>query len=599
MREGKLPHFQRLMERGDFKKLRTSIPPESPVAWSNFITGLNPGGHAIFDFIHRDPATMTPYFSAAKAEAPSRQVRLGEWVIPLSSGEVRLLRQGPAFWELPSREGVPCTILRIPSNYPPVPCPARQLAGMGTPDLLGTYGTFTFFTTDRVEKYAGLTGGEAVQLHLENQQARGVLKGPFNTFRRESPSALLPFTIFVDPQNPVIRMDLADQHLLIKEKEWSPWIRIRFEIVPWLSHLRGICRFYLKEVRPHLKLYVSPLNLDPLEPALPLSTPDSYSAQLAGQFGLFSTLGIPQDTNALSAGVLNDEEFLALARSLWEEENRLFERELERFRSGILFAYFGSVDAIQHMFWRCRDPLHPARSTCETAGDPIAEFYQKMDRVVGRTMDSIDENTILLVMSDHGFAPFHRAFHLTTWLKNNGYVSLTDFSEGELLKNVDWTNTRAYAMGFNALYLNLKGREMGGIVGAEKEGLLTELERRLLDISDPKTGEKIISRVYRTSRVYSGPYAGQAPDLIIGYQRGYRASWETALGKFPRGELIRDNLEKWSGDHLIDAALVPGVILSNRKLANPDPALTDLAPAILRAIGRDPLPGMGAGDLFR
>ncbi|HXS09304.1 MAG TPA: alkaline phosphatase family protein, partial [Candidatus Krumholzibacteria bacterium] len=144
--EGRLPNFERLMKEGTFSKLGTSIPPQSPVAWSNFSTGMDPGGHGIFDFIHRDPKTYQPVFSAADVIEPGRTLNVGDWVLPLSKGGARQLRTGETFWQILDKEGVPCTLIRVPANYPPVPTNARTLAGMGTPDLIGSYGTFTLYT---------------------------------------------------------------------------------------------------------------------------------------------------------------------------------------------------------------------------------------------------------------------------------------------------------------------------------------------------------------------------------------------------------------------------------------------------------------------
>ena len=145
---GKMPNFAALAARGGFLPLQTSIPPQSPVAWANIITGMNPGGHGIFDFIHRDAATLTPYFSTSQVKAPEHNLRLGHWVIPLSEGKVELLRHGKAFWQYLDERKIPFTVFRIPSNFPPVASKGKTFAGMGTPDLLGGYGTFSFHTDD-------------------------------------------------------------------------------------------------------------------------------------------------------------------------------------------------------------------------------------------------------------------------------------------------------------------------------------------------------------------------------------------------------------------------------------------------------------------
>ncbi len=597
---GELPHFLQLMQKGGYRHLQTTIPPESPVAWSSFITGTNPGGHGIFDFIHRDPSTLNPHFSISSAVPPRHSLSLGKWILPLGGGEMVLLRKGRSFWEILADHDIPACILRIPANFPPVKTRATQLSGMGTPDILGTYGTFSFYTDEPESHYIGISGGEVVTVSIQDFHFKSSVKGPANSFRKGNPPCQLDFEVYVDPENPVARIDLPDQKILLREREWSPWTRVSFPALPGIHSVQGTCRFYLKEVRPHFKLYVSPINLDPSAPALPISEPAGYSAELAAQLGIFHTLGIPEDANALSAGVLDDREFLDQARVVLDEEIRMFEHELAQFHQGVFFFYFGSIDQLQHMFWRCMDPSHPAHSTCTEQEPAIESAYRRMDTILKKAMEAIAGEDTLLVLSDHGFAPFNRSFQLGTWLKNNGYTTLTNFSEGELLNNVDWQYSRAYALGFSGLYLNLRGREPHGIVdpGGEREDLLNELKDKLEAIRDPETREPVVHRVYKTEEFYSGDFLREAPDLIVGYNRGYRASWETALGRFPRRELIEINRQKWSGDHLMSADLVPGVLLANRPIRMQAPALTDLAPTILQEFGLAPGPEMKGISIF-
>lgn len=586
VRDGKLPNFARLMTIGDFKPLATSMPPQSPVAWATFITGMNPGGHGIFDFIHMDPETLTPYLSTSKAEPAKRTVRIGQWEIPLSSGKVTLLRHGKAFWEILEEKGISATIVRVPANFPPAETQARQLSGMGTPDIQGTYGTFSFYTTEPVAKYHDVSGGEVFPVTVAKNKVQGELFGPINSFRRGAPQTAIPFTVFIDPTNPVAKIVLSDHQILLKEGEWSDWVSVTFPIVPMLYSVSSICRFYLKEIRPEFKLYVTPINIDPASPALPISTPDHYSEELAEEIGPFYTQGIPEDTNALSADVLDDEEFLQQTQIALDEELRMFEREINRFSSGLLFFYIGRTDQLAHMFWRTMDPQHPAYNQASRHQHVIEDTYRDVDRVLGKAMQKIDAQTTLIVLSDHGFAPFYRAFSLNTWLKNEGYIAVTNDDEGELFRNVNWAKTRAYGVGFNGLYVNLYGREKRGAVhsGPERERLLAEITEKLLAVRDPKTGEQVVSKVYRAETLYTGPYVQRAPDLIIGYNKGYRSSWETVLGEFPK-DLLRDNTEKWSGDHLMAAELVPGILLANKPIVSAHPSLQDLAPTILAEFG--------------
>lgn len=587
MDEGKMPNFSALAKKGGFLPLRTSIPPQSPVAWSNFITGTNPGEHAIFDFIHRDPKTLTPFLSTSIVEPPKHTLPLGNWVFPLSSGSVTLLREGKAFWEILDAHGVPTTVFRMPSNFPPVASKGRSFAGMGTPDLLGTYGTFSFYTDDPIFASGPVNGGRIYSVSVSENRVSAKLFGPYNTFRKDSPQLSIDFDVDIDPVEPVAKITIQNQEIFLQQGEWSDWIRVRFTFVPHLESVTGICKFYVKQLHPQLELYVTPLNIDPSAPALPLSTPESYSRELWEKVGFFYTQGIAEDTKALSSGLLNDDEYLQQARMVLREQRKIFDLELNRFQKGFLFFYFSSLDQNSHMFWRALDKKHPAADAelSQKYGRVLEELYQEMDQVLGETLQRLDENTTLVVMSDHGFAPYYRSFNLNSWLLEKGYIILRRGAAREgadLFKDVDWSRTRAYGLGLNGLYLNLQGRERNGIVkpGTEADALLAEISAGLLAVRDPANKMAAITRVDKASGAYSGPSAAHAPDLIVGYNRGYRVGWGSVLGGFSAA-ILEDNMEPWSGDHCIDYTLVPGVLLSNRKIVATSPALTDMAPTIL------------------
>ncbi len=591
MADGKMPNFARLAAQGSFKRLTTSIPPQSPVAWSNLITGMNSGGHGIFDFIHRDPKNFQLYFSTSRVEGPRHNLRLGSWVIPLGSGSAEQLRHGKAFWEILDEQGVPNYVYRIPANFPPVAAKGKTLSGMGTPDLRGTYGTFTFYTDDPTAGLGEVEGGEVVLVDVKNNRVASNLIGPDNTFRRNSPPSVEPFTVDVDPLEPVVRIAVEDQQFVLKEGEWSGWVPVEFKLMPLIGSVKGICRFYLKQTHPRFQLYVSPINIDPRNPALPISTPSDYSSDLAKQIGEFYTQGIAEDTKALTAGVLDDKEYLQQAHEVLSEHRRAFDAEFPKFHDGVFFFYFSSLDLNAHMLWRLTDPQSPAYDAALAAqyGSSLEEFYQQIDQVLGEVLPKVDDNTTLLVLSDHGFAPYRRSFNLNTWLLNNGYIALKEgVSENasEPLANVDWSRTRAYGLGLNGLYLNLRGRERQGIVepGSQADALLSQLRQKLLAVRDPKDGSQVITRIDLASEAYQGPYARAGPDALVGYNRGYRAGWKTILGAFP-AEVLEDNTNPWSGDHCIDFTKVPGVLLSNRKIEAQAPALTDIAPTILAEFG--------------
>jgi predicted AlkP superfamily phosphohydrolase/phosphomutase len=605
MREGRMPNFSLLEAQGDFRELTTSIPPQSPVAWSNLITGMNAGGHGIFDFIHRDPKTLSLYFSASKVEGPKHSIHIGNWAIPLGGGSAEQLRHGAAFWQILDQHGVPNTIFRIPSNFPPVPTNGRTLSGMGTPDLRGTYGTFSFYTDDPVATSGLVEGGQVIPVQVENSRVVASLIGPDNSFRKDHPAAMETFSVAVDPLEAVAKFTVQDHEFVLREGEWSDWIRVEFQLIPFFGNVKGICRFYLKQAHPRFQLYVSPINIDPADPALPISTPSSYSRLLTEEAGEFHTQGIAEDTKALSDGMLDDKEYLQQARTVLAEHRRIFDKEFAKFNQGVFFFYFSSLDLNSHMFWRLMDPQHPEYDAmlAEQNGSAIADFYQQIDQALGEALPRVDDRTTLLVLSDHGFAPYYRSFNLNTWLLNHGYIKLKNGAvsdSSQPLANVDWTGTRAYGLGLNGLYLNLRGRESNGIVepGTQAASLMAELRAKLLSVQDTKSKQQVITRVDLASEVYQGPYASSGPDMLVGYNRGYRAGWQTILGSFPAEEL-EDNSNPWSGDHCMDYTLVPGVLLSNRKIAANAPALTDIAPTILAEFGISKPQGMIGQSVFR
>ena len=591
MQEGKMPNFFRLAEQGSFRELTTSIPPQSPVAWSNLITGMNAGGHGIFDFIHRDPKTFELYFSTSRVEAPKHSVHIGNWVVPIGSGTAEQLRKGKAFWTVLDEHGIPNSVFRIPANFPPVPAKGETVSGMGTPDLRGTYGTFTFYTDDPTAVAGAVEGGQIVPVQVENSEVKASLIGPDNSFRKGSPPTTEPFKVAIDPLEAVAKISFQDQEFVLREGEWSSWMPVEFQLIPFFGNVHGICRFYLKQAHPRFQLYVSPINIDPANPALPISTPKSYSRDLSEEVGEFYTQGISEDTKALSSAVLDDAEYLQQAREVLAEHRRIFDAEFPKFREGMFFFYFSSLDLNSHMFWRLMDPKHPGydAALAQQNANAIEWFYHQIDEVLGEVLPKLDAETTLLVLSDHGFAPYDRSFNLNTWLVQNGYIVMKNDAtqdSNEPLANVDWSKTRAYGLGLNGLYLNLRGRERQGIVapGAEEDILIKELSDKLLAEKDPKTNLPIITRMDRASVVYQGPYASTGPDLLVGYNRGYRAGWQTILGGFPP-DVLEDNTNPWSGDHCMDFTLVPGVVLSNRRITAAQPALTDIAPTIFAEFG--------------
>jgi predicted AlkP superfamily phosphohydrolase/phosphomutase len=565
-----LPNLNRLRQQGDFQRLATTIPPQSPVAWSSVITGMDPGGHGIFDFVHRDPATRRVMSSMAEVAEPTRILPIGPYRLPLNSGAVRSMRAGTPFWQLLAEHGVPATVVRMPANYPPADCEAESLSGMGTPDLTGSNGTFSFFTDDPAEKRAEVPGGRIVRIAVANGRATLRIEGPANSLRKDRAVTTADLVVHPDPSEPIARFDLGDTQFVLRQGEWSEWTRARFRLIPGLKSISGMFRVYLKQAHPHLEIYVSPVNIDPQDPALPISTPKSFSRQVADDIGPFYTQGISEDTSAYRAGVLSKDEFLTQSRAVLAESLRMFHHELNRFRGGLLFFYFSALDQNSHMLWGRYDA-------------DLLTFYQSVDQAIGEAMR---KNTDLLVLSDHGFARFDRAVHLNTFLMQQGLLTRDDAGR------IDWPNTQAYALGLNAIYLNLEGREPGGIVPEwRRDMLLHQIANRLTQFQDPATGENVVARVYFPDTAYQGRNLKYAPDLLVGYRRGYRASWQTGVGDVPSVE-IEDNRDAWIGDHCMAAEEVPGVLLANRKIRVAAPRLVDITATILGAFGVPKANGM-------
>lgn len=601
---GELPNLAKVAAKGSFLPLISSNPPQSPVAWSNFITGKNPGGHGIYDFIARDPKTYLPFLSMSKVTESGKSVKLFGLEIPLSAGKAELLRKGKAWWQILEDNGIPATVLCVPSNFPPAETSQRTLSGMGTPDILGTYGTFSFYTTKFVDE-SSVQGGKIYQVYPIEGVIKSELLGPKNTLKEKRPDIKLPFTVYLDRDRPQVKLEISGNEVLLKEGEWSDWIGVGFPMTA-LFDIKGIVRVYVKSVRPEFEMYVSPVNIDPGDPMLPISTPDNYSEELDRALGPFFTQGMPEETWALNELRINEDEFLTQAHICESERKALFRLELDRFKrmgSGAYFCYFGTTDTCSHMLWLHRDPRHPLHDPDYSPkyADAIEGLYKEMDEVVGLALAALGDDVTIMIMSDHGFSPFRRAFHLNRWLLDNGYIALADEEKdgsGEFFENVDFSRTRAYAIGLNGLYINLAGREGNGIVAvADKDRLIKEIADGLSRYRDPLNGEYVMAGVYDARKVYSGDYSGLAPDIVTGYARGYRASWETALGKIP-AETVTYNAKKWSGDHCMDPSVVPGIFFCSRKINTPSPYIYDIAPSILTHFGIKPPEDMDGRPFF-
>ena len=602
MDEGRLPNLEKLVDGGGtFSALGTAVPPLSPVAWSDFITGLDAGGHGIYDFLHRDPETVTPYFSTSRAVSDPPRLQLGKYQIP-GDGEIELLRHGTPFWQVLEERGVETAIFRMPANFPPSEAASYEITGMGTTDLQGTPGTFSFYTSE-LFAFSGqdISGGEVYEVDAFDNVVRASLHGPDNPFLVEPETVEAEFTVYLDPKEDVAKLVLGDEKRLLRVGEWSDWVPFEFDLVPTQS-IPAMARFYLKQVHPEFELYVSPINADPQNPAIPVSFPTDFAAELAHHTGRFYTQGMPEDTKALEGGVLDRDEFLEQAEIAGQEILDQYPYVLENFDRGLLFFYTGNIDQVSHMMWRTLDPEHPAYDP-EADGpyaDVIPKLYEEVDRLVGYTLEHMDPDTTLVVMSDHGFTSWRRSMNLNSWLRDEGFLAVKDPNLSQdpgLYGNVDWSRTKAYGLGLNGLYINLKGREKNGIVApSEREAVMRAIREKLLAAVDPATGEKAVTRVYFREQTYDD--RGQleiGPDIQVGYGDGYHVAGESALGELSP-EVFFDNTDEWSGDHGNDHTLVPGVLFTSRKLQKPADRLEDLAAAILAEFGVEGFPAGESKD---
>lgn len=585
MGEGKMPNLSKLRSSGSYHRLRTTFPALSPVAWSTFATGVSPAKHNIFDFLDRDLRTCMPRLSSARVGKPHRVLKLGRYRIPLSRTPVELLRKSRPFWSILGERGVDCTILRLPITFPPEKFPGRLLSAMSVPDLRGTQGSFSQFTTSI--EHVQYESGSRYPLRRSGDWLEGQIEGPADTFTDVGAPIAIPLRLHV------LTADRADleidgEHYVLRPGEYTDWVSLQFRsaLGPRVS---GLVRFLLTETSPHVSLYMTPIQLDPERPALPISHPSFYAPYLAGILGPFATAGMAEDTWALNERVIDEDAFLRQSWDIFEERRSMFLSALGTARRGVVACVFDTSDRLQHMFHRqMGEPGDPHSAVIE-------EMYGRMDALVGETLAFVDEQTALFVLSDHGFRSFRRSVHLNSWLHRNGYLILEEHppKAGEVPRpffpNVDWSRTRAYALGLSGLYLNIRGREAHGIVPeSEAAALFQEISSGLLALRDDD-GQAPVSHVYSPADLYHGPYVKSAPDLIVGYADGYRVSWESAVGKVTE-TILEDNPKAWSGDHCVDPLLVPGVLFSNLPLSADNPGIEDVAPTLLDLFGV-PRPG--------
>jgi len=589
MEEGKLPTFQKLKDEGTFLPLASSNPPISPVAWSSFMTGVDPSYHNIFDFFTRNPRTYLPVLSSAEIGKASKVIPIGKYEIPIGKPKLKLLRKSKPFWTVLGENGIFSSVIRVPITFPPEKFNGVLLSGMCVPDLKGSQGIFSFYSTNGADAKRK-TGGVHCPVTLKGNKIDTHIFGPENTLLKKGGELKVPLTILIDKEKNKAEIKVCNNRFELKPGTYSPWIKITFS--PGLRmKINGICRFYIKRLSPEFELYISPINIDPEKPALPISHPFIYSMYLAKLTeSCYGTLGLSEDTWALNEGIIDEDSFLKQTVLLAEEREKMFFKVLDRSPKGFSVCVFDTLDRIQHMFFRYLDKSHPANKGKESEKykNIIEDFYIEADRLVQRVIEKTDDKSIVMVMSDHGFTHFKRGVNLNTWFFQNGYLALKDGKSisGDWFKDVDWEKTRAFSLALSGIFINRKGRESHGVVndGDELQNLKQELISKLSGLLDKDAGETAIRKIVDTERMYSGPYTFDAPDLLVGYNTGYRNSWACATGRVTES-VFEDNTKQWSGDHAVDPGIVPGVLFANRKFNSESPDIKDIAPTILKLFG--------------
>jgi len=605
MLDGRMPNFQKLAERGVFRPLDTSVPSMSPVAWSTFATGVDASQHGIYDFLTRDPCTYAPMLSSTDIVNAKRVLNIGRYVIPLGKARMKLLQKSQHFWKLLGEKNIFSIIQRVPITFPPVPFKnGLLLSGMCVPDLRGSQGTFSFFSTETKDGKAKFVGGEQTVLRRRGDVIRSRIVGPDHTILRSGGRMTLPFTLIPARDGRSARLEIEGQDpVTLPLGEYSDWVELDFKAGLGIK-VRGIARFYLVSLDPEVNLYMTPIHIDPEKPAMPIAHPEVYAIYLAKKQGKFATLGLAEDTWALNNRVIDEKVFYDQAMLIYEERERMFLDAIRQSKKGLITTVFDTTDRVQHMFYRYLDPTHPANAGKDTEvwKDAIGQVYERTDQLLGKVWPLVDDpNTVFMVISDHGFTNFRRCVNVNSWLRDNGYLFLKDENartSGEYLDGIDWSRTRAFALGLTGVFINRKGREKSGIVeeGTEYRKLVQELAEKLGQLVDPQTGEPCVRRVAVSQQFFRGPYRFDAPDLLMGWEGGYRHSWECATGQVTE-EVFADNDRSWSGDHCVDPSIVPGVLLCNRAIAAENPRLVDIPASVMRLFGQE-IPGYMQGDMI-
>lgn len=527
--QGRLPHLKTLQEKGSYQRLGTTLPPLSPVAWSSFSTGVNPGKHGIFGFVERDRSYNLRLTSAS---VEISNARLGPISLPWKVERPVFRRKSTSFWKLLAEAGVLTHVLRVPITWPPEKFPGFLLSAMGAPDLMGTQGTYTLFSPES----RLLQHGQHSLLTREGSVLAGRIAGPKGRYLS---LRLEPNAIAID-----------GHRVALSSGECTPWLPLNF------GAARGLAKFLKLD---DSSLYMTPIQIDPARPATPISWPPLLSLTLSNLCGPFATCGLAEDTGAREDQVLSDQAFLDQAYSIHEERVGQFLHLLDRAREGCLLAVFDGPDRIQHMF------------SADSQDGILDTMYERMDSLVGRTLEKVGDQGVLLVLSDHGFKPLRTLVDVNAWLREAGIL----LSAG---REVDWPQSQAAVYNLSGIRVNLVGREsQGQVTIQDSPALLDRIREGLLALRHE--GQQVFQDVFLSASVYQGPYLDRAPDLVLGFAPGFGIYKDASRG-FVSDQVFHANTSAWSGDHCFHPKSVPGVLFCNRPLRQ-GAHITDLSATIL------------------
>ena len=552
--QGRMPNLEKYVKAGNYARFSVSNPPQSEVSWTSIATGVDPGVHGMFDFVIRNSAT----YSLSPSLLPTKTDLLGTQFVPPFSART--------LFEQATINGYPASVLWWPATFPArLELPVQTIPGLGTPDIQGRLGVGAVYSPDRSLADPKLkTPVELLEEHGKGRYS-GILKGPSQRTRGGSKEIALEFQLELNNEK-TGRLTFVKTSIDLVAGQWTPIFEVSFK-AGFMVSIQAITRAILTQAEPEPRLYFLPLQIHPLHSPYRYATPPGFVRETWNGYGPFLTLGWPQDTTGLEEGWINDEQFITLCQSIDDTREKIFFHHLSKFQEGVLANVFDTLDRLQHMFLQDRP-------------DVVEAWYLRLDALVGRADASMNgskkEKARLLVLSDHGFARFDHKVHLNRWLVENHYLTLNNDEQPSDLSGVDWSRSQAYAIGLNSLYLNLKEREGQGSVAPDEIDLLRHKIRQDLMAWKGPDGRPVIQQVYLREEAFHGPLLPYAPDLMVGYSPGYRASAETGLGKWENASLV-PNADHWHSDHCIDPQAVPGVLFANTSLSNyPQPSFRDI-----------------------